>query len=139
MSTTNYDRAVKAIEYLRENDCDFLTIENVQAYAGYAPTFRDAARALINVMGEEWARGLFKYPTVAVGERLFAVIPGRRWTKVPEYLSNGQLTARWFVDEAAGEVRRAKSWRAPMDFPMSADHAAFMLAIVASVREGVPA
>lgn len=41
------------------------------------------------------------------GEREFALVKGRRWTRVFEYLSNGQLTARAFVDEATREVREA--------------------------------
>src|SRR4051794_38649377 len=45
--------------------------------------------------------------------RMFAIIGGRRWTRVPEYLSNGQLTARWFIDEATGEVRGAHGWKQP--------------------------
>lgn len=45
--------------------------------------------------------------------REFAIIRGRRWTRVPEYLSNGQLTARWFIDEATGEVRMAAGWKQP--------------------------
>lgn len=45
--------------------------------------------------------------------REFAIIRGRRWTRIPEYLCNGQLTARWFVDEATGEVRSAAGWKQP--------------------------
>lgn len=52
--------------------------------------------------------------------RQFAVVKGRRWTRVHEYLSNGQLTARWFVDEATGEAREADGWRQPKRWPMSA-------------------
>lgn len=43
--------------------------------------------------------------------REFAIIAGRRWTRIPEYLTNGQLTARFFVDEATGEVRGAAGWK----------------------------
>lgn len=50
--------------------------------------------------------------------RQFAVVKGRRWTRVHEYLSNGQLTARWFVDEASGEAREADSARKPKAWPM---------------------
>jgi hypothetical protein len=45
--------------------------------------------------------------------REFAIVKGRRWTRIPEYLSNGQLTARWFIDEATGEVRMAAGWKQP--------------------------
>ena len=51
--------------------------------------------------------------------RTFAVVrTGRRWTRVHEYLSNGQLTARFFVDERSGEAREAASARQPKPWPM---------------------
>lgn len=52
--------------------------------------------------------------------RTFAVVKGRRWTRVSEYLSNGQLTARWFVDENSGEAREADGWRKAKRWPMAA-------------------
>jgi hypothetical protein len=67
--------------------------------------------------------------------REFAVIKGRRWTRVPEYLSNGQLTARFFVDEATSEVRLADSWKAPKSWPIGQPHCLFALGIVAKARE----
>lgn len=39
--------------------------------------------------------------------REFAIVKGRRWTRVFEYMTNGQLTVRWFVDENEPEVRMA--------------------------------
>jgi uncharacterized protein YndB with AHSA1/START domain len=54
--------------------------------------------------------------------RVFAVIRGRRWTRVAEYLSNGQLTARWFYDEATGEAREAEGWRKPRKWRMGEGH-----------------
>lgn len=57
--------------------------------------------------------------------RRFNVVRGRRWTRIPEYMSNGQLTARFFVDEATGEVRAAKSWKAPGSL-MGGERAAFV-------------
>jgi hypothetical protein len=67
---------------------------------------------------------------VIVGERVFTVIPGRRWTKVPEYMSNGQLTARFFYDKATGEARTARSWKSPESWPLGRDDTAFVRAIV---------
>ena len=72
--------------------------------------------------------------TVRMGGREFAVIDGRRWTKVPEYLSNGQFTARFFVDEKTGEVRQADGWRKPKGWPLPADAAKYVLAIVEAAR-----
>jgi hypothetical protein len=63
--------------------------------------------------------------------REFAVIRGRRWTRIPEYMTNGQLTARFFVDEATGEVRQADSWKKPKRWPMGGDAAAFVLGLLA--------
>lgn len=62
--------------------------------------------------------------------REFAIIRGRRWTRIPEYLSNGQLTARWFVDEATGEVRLADSWKSPKSWPLAGADAEFVRALL---------
>jgi hypothetical protein len=67
---------------------------------------------------------------IIVGERVFTVIPGRRWTKVPEYMSNGQLTARFFYDKATGEARLSDGWKSPKSWPLGADDTAFVKAIV---------
>lgn len=77
--------------------------------------------------------------TVKVGAREFAVIGGRRWTRIPEYLSNGQLTARWFMDERSGEVRMARSWKSPQRWPMCGDAAEFVRGIVGRARADTPA
>lgn len=75
---------------------------------------------------------------VTIEGRTFSVIrTGRRWTKVPEYMSNGQRTARWFVDEATREVRVAKSWRSPQPYPMPAGSGAFVLSLIALADSGV--
>lgn len=70
------------------------------------------------------------------GERVFTVIPGRRWTKVPEYLSNGQLTARFFVDEAQGIVRDAAGWSKPGRW-LPAEGAAWVLGLIEQWRASV--
>lgn len=62
--------------------------------------------------------------------RTFAIIRGRRWTRIPEYMTNGQLTARFFVDEATGEVRLADSWKAPKRWPIPAASAEFVLGLL---------
>jgi hypothetical protein len=49
---TAKEAAEKAIAYLRENDCDFLTVENVCDY-GQVDSY-SAERALRDVMGNEW-------------------------------------------------------------------------------------
>jgi hypothetical protein len=67
--------------------------------------------------------------------REFAVIKGRRWTRVPEYMSNGQLTARFFVDEETNEVRLADSWKAPKSWPLAQPHSLYALEIVAKARQ----
>jgi hypothetical protein len=69
-------------------------------------------------------------------ERVFTVLTGRRWTRIPEYLSNGQLTARWFVDESTGEVRDADGWKRPKSWPMQQRDAEYVLAILAQWRAG---
>ena len=71
---------------------------------------------------------------VIVGERVFTVLRGRRWTRVPEYLSNGQLTARFFVDEARDEVRLADSWTRPKAWPLGGADKEFVLAILAAAE-----
>lgn len=63
-------------------------------------------------------------------ERVFTVIAGRRWTKVPEYLSNGQLTARFFYDRATGEARLAEGWKSPKSYPESLETAAVVRSII---------
>jgi hypothetical protein len=56
---------------------------------------------------------------------------GRRWTRVAEYLSNGQLTARWFYDEQTGEAREAEGWHKPRRWQLGGSAAEFVGAIVA--------
>jgi hypothetical protein len=68
--------------------------------------------------------------------RTFAVIPGRRWTRVSEYLTNGQLTARFFVDEKSGEAREAEGWRKPKRWPMNSSAQEFARAIVELAAAG---
>lgn len=48
------EQAVAAIDYIRSNDCDFLTVENVAAY-GHCDE-AEAREALRDVMGEDWLR-----------------------------------------------------------------------------------
>lgn len=70
--------------------------------------------------------------TVKYGTREFAIVrTGRRWTRVHEYLSNGQLTARWFVDEKTREVRMADGARKPKSWPVSSEAAAWILNLLA--------
>lgn len=66
--------------------------------------------------------------------REFAVIRGRRWTRVPEYMSNGQLTARFFVDESTSEVRLADGWKKPKAWPLGQPSSLFALDIVSRAR-----
>lgn len=66
--------------------------------------------------------------------RQFAVIKGQRWTRVSEYLCNGQLTARWFVDEESGEAREADGWRKPKRWPMPTGAQEFARWVVALAR-----
>lgn len=150
--------ALRAVKYIRANDCDFLTVENVADYAQLdVGRDNDAIRAaLADQMGVEWyrkmveaeldARGWDQVPgqrlSVPVAPlnqrpRVFAVVEGRRWTRVSEYLSNGQLTARWFVDEATGEAREADGWRKPKRWPMNPSAQQFANSIVARVRMGI--
>lgn len=139
----NMDCAYRSIRMIRDRDCDFLTVENVQAYSGFVVNYLEAVRALVEVMGRAWCNdtGVTDPDDVIVGERVFCVMRGgRRWTKVPEYMSNGQRTARWFVDEATGEVRSAKSWRSPQSYPIGrGDAGAFVLSIVALARPAIAA
>jgi hypothetical protein len=65
--------------------------------------------------------------TVQLADREFAIVGGRRWTRVFEYLSNGQLTARWFVDEKTREVRMAEGVKKPKSWPIGGSSAAFVL------------
>lgn len=142
-----HEDAVKAIRLMRERDCDFLTVENVQDYANVDG--KTALHALAFVMGRDWVikmRGGELGPQLALdlgwdwipGQmavqapdgRLFAVVKGRRWTRVHEYLSNGQLTARWFVDEKTGETREAEGARKPRAWRMGGEAAAFVRWIV---------
>jgi hypothetical protein len=69
--------------------------------------------------------------------RMFAVVRGRRWTRVAEYLSNGQLTARWFYDEATGETREAEGWRKPRQWRM-ASGSVVPLIVEEAYRRGPP-
>lgn len=68
------------------------------------------------------------------GRRFSVIRAGRRWTKVPEYMSNGQRTARWFMDEASGEVRLAHGWKAPAPSPIGGAAAEFVRGIVAAAQ-----
>lgn len=177
---SGFDAAVQAIRFMRERDCDFLTVENVCDYSG--ATRVQAIAALESEMGSVWTAEMVAGPvrewivryldgagcqqttvrraaTRAFAERetrrvlnvsrfvgatprlegpdpgwdlipgqrfvqlpdgrAFAAVTGRRWTRVFEYLSNGQLTARWFVDESTGEAREAAGARQPKRWPMS--------------------
>jgi hypothetical protein len=67
--------------------------------------------------------------------REFAVIRGRRWTRVFEYLSNGQLTARWFFDEKTGETREAEGARKPRNWRLGNGASEFVGAIIESANE----
>lgn len=136
---TRFEQAVAAVRYMRENDCDFLTVANVIDYSGGMASEQEAVLALVAEMGEGWAAtaGIVKAGDAVVDGRLFAVIRGgRRWTKVPEYLSNGQLTARWFVDEATGEVRMARSWKSPESGPAPRKVAQLVQRIIAAEANG---
>ena len=53
-----------------------------------------------------------------------------------EYLANGQVTARWFVDEATGEAREAASARAPKAWPMAQPAQEFARSVVEQARNG---
>lgn len=66
--------------------------------------------------------------------RAFAVVPGTRWTRVPEMISNGQHTARWFVDERTGEVRGSLGWKSPKPHAEPAATAAFVHRLLALPR-----
>lgn len=125
--------AVDAVRYMRANDCDFLTVANVQDYGHVSA---DVARAALRAeMGAEWYQAAMlaelsaagwdviagqRYVQIPDGRQFAVVRTGRRWTRVHEYLSNGQLTARWFVDEASGEAREADGWRKAKAWPMGA-------------------
>lgn len=140
VTATAFNAAVKAIRYMRENDCDFLTVANVQDYSSGVPG-NVARRALRSEMGAEWYERMCQAEphrdyepgqvTVQFDGREFAVIKGRRWTRIREYLSNGQLTARFFVDEATGEIRDARSWKAPGS-RMGGERAEFVRGILAA-------
>ena len=59
MSTIDYnkelDYAIRQVRYIRDNDCDFLTVDTLLAYGVLTPQIvRDA---LLVVMGAEWLRG----------------------------------------------------------------------------------
>lgn len=75
-------------------------------------------------------------PTITLPDgRTFGLVEGRKWTKVPRRMTNGQWTACWFVDEATNEVRLARSWNAPMPFNLTGERAREVLDIVARLRE----
>lgn len=96
-----------------------------------AATVQTAEREL-KARGWDWIDGQL-YVRIPDG-REFAVVEGRRWTRVSEYLSNGQLTARWFVDESTGEAREADGWRKPKRWPMHAGAQEFARWVVALAR-----
>lgn len=148
--------ALRAVKYIRANDCDFLTVENVADYAQLDAVRNDDVirAALADTMGVEWYRQMVEAELDARGwdripaqrlvvaamplnqrPRAFAVVDGRRWTRISEYLSNGQLTARWFVDEATGEAREADGCRKPKRWPMHASAQEFARIIVRFARE----
>lgn len=66
-------------------------------------------------------------------DRRFCVIRGgRRWTRVPEYMTNGQLTARFFVDEQTGEARPARSWSSPAGYCLGVSASNYVRGIIAA-------
>lgn len=136
---TRLERAKHAVRYMRENDCDFLTVANVIDYTQGLASEQEAVLALVAEMGEGWAAAqkIVKAGDAVVDGRLFRVIRGgRRWTKVPEYLSNGQLTARWFVDESTGEVRMARGWKSPEPTGVGSATSQFVHRIIAAEAAG---
>lgn len=46
--------AVRAVRYMRENDCDFLTVDNVRDYCQGSASEIEAREALRREMGDEW-------------------------------------------------------------------------------------
>lgn len=52
MSSTTHAHVVATIDYIRRNDCDFLTIDTLQVYTGCTP--EQARAGLVEVMGPDW-------------------------------------------------------------------------------------
>lgn len=49
---TMHERAVEAVEYIRREDCDFITVETVMVYTGCSS--EEARGAIVAVFGQEW-------------------------------------------------------------------------------------
>ena len=135
------------VAQMRRDDREFITAETVSMFSecsrpeaaialtrlGFTPRQIGTLQALPD--GRSDPDGPLP---VVIGDRVFTVIRGgKRWTKVPEYMSNGQLTARWFVDEATGEVRSARSWKSPQNYAERGAAVRFALDIVARAKEAV--
>lgn len=135
--TVDYVRG--RIQFIRVNDCDFLTVETVEAYSRC--TFPQAVVALAEEMGETWCRAgtspILEPRDVIYDRELYSIERGRRWTKVARVMSNGQRTAWMFVDEQAEEVREAKSWKVPKSYWLTGPARALVLSIVARADGGV--
>lgn len=127
------------VEQMRREDREFISAYTVAMFSTCSRP--EAAIALTRLgytpeqigtleVGEENCQLRDGPLPVIVGERVFTVIPGRKWTKVPEYMSNGQLTARFFFDSATGEARVAESWKKPKSWPLGGDDASFVRSIV---------
>lgn len=133
----------QTIAQMRRDDREFITPETVAQFDGCS----EAAAAVVieAVLGhtrEQMAVGAGepeRHDIVADDGREFGILRGVRWTRIAEFLSNGQLTARWFVDEATGEVRMAEGWRKPKSYPLDSRSAEFVRGLLAlrPAREGV--
>lgn len=125
----------QTIERMRYEDTEFITPATVAQFDGCSEA--DAAIVIEAVlghtpeqMGELSAAEPERRDIVADDGREFGILRGRRWTRVAEFLSNGQLTARWFIDETTGEVRQSDGWKKPKRWPVGNDAAEFVLGLL---------
>lgn len=126
----------QTIERMRRDDTEFITAKTVAEFDGCSEV---AAAEVMRSMGwtdahigpvdETMPAG--RRDVTAPDGREFAIIGGRRWTRVAEFLSNGQITARFFVDEATGEVRASDGWKKPKSWPLGGDAPEFVQGILA--------
>lgn len=129
----------QTIARMRDDDTEFITPATVAEFDGCS----EAAAAVViedvlghapEQMGELSDAEPERRDIVADDGREFGILRGRRWTRVAEFLSNGQLTARWFVDEATGEVRQAEGWKKPKSWATSPDATLFVLGLLKAGR-----
>lgn len=122
----------QTVNRMRREDTEFITAATVAQFDGCPEAAAETVLLAMGFTPEQIGpvgdiSPLDRRDIVGEDGREFAVIrSGRRWTRVAEFLTNGQITARFFLDEATGEARAAESWKSPKSWRLPEETAQFV-------------